>query len=51
MKTVVLTYPLQELVVTPLFLSAEPLGQNLIAVTTQGAVDLTAVKVTLNKAV
>ncbi|KAG8841405.1 hypothetical protein FRB96_007780, partial [Tulasnella sp. 330] len=37
-----------DIVVPPLFLSAEPLGQNLIAVTTQGAVDLTQLKVTLN---
>ncbi|KAH8825196.1 glycoside hydrolase family 44-domain-containing protein [Flagelloscypha sp. PMI_526] len=37
-----------EIVVTPEFLSAEPLGANLVAVTTKGAVDLTSVKFTLN---
>ncbi|KIJ28440.1 glycoside hydrolase family 44 protein [Sphaerobolus stellatus SS14] len=37
-----------EIVVTPEFLSAEPLTSNLIALTTQGAVDLSTVKVKLN---
>ncbi|KAL0576292.1 hypothetical protein V5O48_005701 [Marasmius crinis-equi] len=37
-----------EIVVTPQFLSAEPLGNNLIAVTSKGTVDLKTVKVTLN---
>ncbi|KAF8315612.1 hypothetical protein DL93DRAFT_842355 [Clavulina sp. PMI_390] len=39
---------LSELIVTPLFLSAEPLAQNLLAVTTQGAVDLTKVTAKLS---
>ncbi|KAJ8077241.1 hypothetical protein PM082_001669 [Marasmius tenuissimus] len=37
-----------EIVVKPEFLSAEPLGNNIIAVTTKGTVDLKTVKVTLN---
>ncbi|TFK42363.1 glycoside hydrolase family 44-domain-containing protein [Crucibulum laeve] len=36
------------IVITPEFLSAEPLANNVVAVTTQGAVDLTSVKVALN---
>lgn len=36
---------------TPEFLSAEPLGNNVIAVTTQGAVDLSTVEVKLNNTV
>ncbi|KZP33303.1 carbohydrate-binding module family 1 protein [Athelia psychrophila] len=36
------------IVTEPLFLSAEPLANNIIAVTTQGAVNLSAVEVTLN---
>ncbi|KAF7324981.1 Glycoside hydrolase family 44 protein [Mycena kentingensis (nom. inval.)] len=38
----------QEIVVTPLFLSAEPIAANTIAVTTQGAVDFSTIKVSLN---
>jgi hypothetical protein len=34
--------------VTPQFLSAEPIANNVLAVTTQGAVDLSKVKVTQN---
>ncbi|KAG8961586.1 hypothetical protein FRC05_005918, partial [Tulasnella sp. 425] len=41
---------LTSITVTPLFLSAEPIGNDLIAVTTQGKVDLTTVKVKLNNA-
>jgi hypothetical protein len=37
--------------IPPKFLSAEPLAQNVIAVTTQGAVNFSAVSVTLNNAV
>ncbi|PPQ99990.1 hypothetical protein CVT26_009272 [Gymnopilus dilepis] len=37
-----------EIVIPPKFLSAEPLGNNVLAVTTQGAVDLTDVHVALN---
>lgn len=39
------------IVIEPEFLSAEPLANNIIAVTTQGAVDFSTVKVTLNNAV
>lgn len=39
---------LQEIVVTPKFLSAEPITSNVIAVTTQGNVDLSAIQVALN---
>ncbi|KAJ3573779.1 hypothetical protein NP233_g2216 [Leucocoprinus birnbaumii] len=38
----------EEIVITPEFLSAEPLANNVIAVTTKGNVDLTALKVNLN---
>ncbi|KAF9051973.1 glycoside hydrolase family 44-domain-containing protein [Panaeolus papilionaceus] len=38
----------KELVVTPLFLSAEPLTNSIVAVTTQGKVSLSNVQVTLN---
>ncbi|KAF7303616.1 Endoglucanase A [Mycena indigotica] len=38
----------QSIVVTPLFLSAEPLAANTIAVTTQGAVDFSTFTVSLN---
>ncbi|EJD41439.1 hypothetical protein AURDEDRAFT_186585 [Auricularia subglabra TFB-10046 SS5] len=38
------------IVIEPKFLSAEPLASNIIAVTTQGAVDFSSVKVTLNNA-
>ncbi|KXN91516.1 Beta-mannanase/endoglucanase A [Leucoagaricus sp. SymC.cos] len=38
----------ESIVVTPEFLSAEPLASNVIAVTTKGDVDVTAVKVALN---
>lgn len=38
----------QDIVIAPEFLSAEPLGSNVIAVTTKGGVDLSTVKVTLN---
>ncbi|KZV87503.1 hypothetical protein EXIGLDRAFT_773572 [Exidia glandulosa HHB12029] len=38
------------IVIEPKFLSAEPLANNIIAVTTQGAVDFSTVKVTLNNA-
>ncbi|KAG8937549.1 hypothetical protein FRC04_010654, partial [Tulasnella sp. 424] len=41
---------LTSITVTPLFLSAEPIGNDLIAVTTQGKVDLSTVKVKLNNA-
>ncbi|KAG8986134.1 hypothetical protein FRB90_004197, partial [Tulasnella sp. 427] len=41
---------LSSITVTPLFLTAEPIGNDLIAVTTQGKVDLTTVKVKLNNA-
>ncbi|KAF8969727.1 glycoside hydrolase family 44-domain-containing protein [Flammula alnicola] len=37
-----------EIVIPPLFLSAEPLANDIIAVTTQGAVDLTDIHVALN---
>lgn len=37
--------------VAPKFLSAEPLGQNVIAVTTQGAVNISTVKIVINKVV
>ncbi|KAG8923824.1 hypothetical protein FRC00_005814 [Tulasnella sp. 408] len=36
--------------IEPLFLSAEPIGNDLIAITTQGKVDLSTVKVKLNNA-
>lgn len=42
---------IQSIVVTPQFLSAEPLTNNIVAVTTAGAVDLSTVKVALNNAV
>jgi hypothetical protein len=42
---------LNEITVTPKFLSAEPLPGNLIAVTTQGAVDLSKVAISLNNKV
>lgn len=38
----------QEIVVTPKFLSAEPITSNVVAVTTQGNVDLSTVQVALN---
>jgi len=38
----------EEIVVTPEVLSAEPLANNLIALTTKGAVDLSTLKVKLN---
>ncbi|KAF5358065.1 hypothetical protein D9756_001355 [Leucocoprinus leucothites] len=38
----------EEIVVTPEFLSAEPLASNVVAVTTKGEVDLSTVQVTLN---
>ncbi|KAF7326765.1 Endoglucanase A [Mycena venus] len=41
-------YILGEIVVTPLFLSAEPLAANTIAVTTQGSVDFSTLTVSLN---
>ncbi|KAJ7448690.1 glycoside hydrolase family 44-domain-containing protein [Mycena galericulata] len=41
-------FVVQEIVVTPLFLSAEPLAANTIAVTTQGAVDISTLSVNLN---
>lgn len=41
---------LTSITVTPLFLSAEPIGNDLIAITTQGNVDLSTVKVKLNNA-
>ncbi|KAG8917515.1 hypothetical protein FRC01_002399 [Tulasnella sp. 417] len=41
---------LTSITVEPLFLSAEPIGNDLIAVTTQGNVNLTTVKVKLNNA-
>ncbi|RDX55250.1 hypothetical protein OH76DRAFT_1339899 [Lentinus brumalis] len=41
---------LSEIIVTPKFLSAEPLAGNVIAVTHQGAVDLSQVSVKLNNA-
>ncbi|KAG8960613.1 hypothetical protein FRC05_006721 [Tulasnella sp. 425] len=41
---------LTSITVAPLFLSAEPIGNDLIAVTTQGKVDLSTVKVKLNNA-
>ncbi|KAF5330498.1 hypothetical protein D9619_005404 [Psilocybe cf. subviscida] len=37
-----------EIVITPKFLSAEPITSNVVAVTTQGNVDLSTVKVALN---
>ncbi|KAJ3573789.1 hypothetical protein NP233_g2215 [Leucocoprinus birnbaumii] len=40
---------LEEIIVTPEFLSAEPLANNIIAVTTKGNVDLSTVKVALNR--
>jgi hypothetical protein len=39
-----------ELVITPEFLSAEPLAGNVIAVTSQGAVDFSQVSATMNNA-
>ncbi|KAG8988584.1 hypothetical protein FRB90_002671 [Tulasnella sp. 427] len=39
---------LTSITVQPLFLSAEPIGNDIIAVTTQGKVDLSTVKVKLN---
>lgn len=41
----------QQIVTTPQFLSAEPITNNVLAVTTVGAVDLTTVQVNLNGAV
>lgn len=41
----------ESIVITPEFLSAEPLANNVIAVTTKGEVDLSAVTVSLNGAV
>ncbi|KAJ7062139.1 glycoside hydrolase family 44-domain-containing protein [Mycena amicta] len=38
----------QSIIITPLFLSAEPLAANTIAVTTQGAVDFSTLTVSLN---
>ena len=38
----------QSIVITPLFLSAEPLAANTIAVTTQGAVDFSTMTVSMN---
>ncbi|KAF9448877.1 glycoside hydrolase family 44 protein [Macrolepiota fuliginosa MF-IS2] len=38
----------ESIVITPEFLSAEPLASNIIAVTTKGAVDLSSVSVALN---
>ena len=46
----VLTVP-QSIVVQPLFLSAEPIANRYVAVTTQGTVDFANVVVTLNNAV
>jgi hypothetical protein len=42
---------LTEIVVTPKFLSAEPLPGNIIAVTSQGIVDFNKISVMLNNAV
>ncbi|KAI0264118.1 glycoside hydrolase family 44-domain-containing protein [Gloeopeniophorella convolvens] len=39
---------LDEIIVTPQFLSAEPLGTNLIAVTSKGAVNYTSLSIELN---
>lgn len=41
----------ESIVITPEFLSAEPLASNVVAVTTKGEVDLNAVKVALNGSV
>ncbi|KAJ7107820.1 glycoside hydrolase family 44-domain-containing protein [Mycena epipterygia] len=41
-------FVVQSIVIPPLFLSAEPIAANTIAVTTQGAVDLSTLEVTLN---
>ncbi|KAJ6483205.1 glycoside hydrolase family 44-domain-containing protein [Mycena sanguinolenta] len=41
-------FVVKEIIIPPLFLSAEPLAANTIAVTTQGAVDLSALTVSLN---
>ncbi|KAG8906530.1 hypothetical protein FRC00_012535, partial [Tulasnella sp. 408] len=41
---------LTSITIEPLFLSAEPIGNDLIAITTQGNVDLSTVKVKLNNA-
>ncbi|KAJ6483211.1 glycoside hydrolase family 44-domain-containing protein [Mycena sanguinolenta] len=41
-------FVVQQIIIPPLFLSAEPLAANTIAVTTQGAVDFSAFTVSLN---
>ncbi|KAG8906539.1 hypothetical protein FRC00_012518, partial [Tulasnella sp. 408] len=41
---------LTSITIEPLFLSAEPIGNDIIAITTQGNVDLSTVKVKLNNA-
>ncbi|KAF8197757.1 glycoside hydrolase family 44-domain-containing protein [Mycena galopus ATCC 62051] len=41
-------FVVQEIIIPPLFLSAEPLAANTIAVTTQGAVDFSTLSVELN---
>lgn len=38
----------ESIVITPEFLSAEPLGSNVVAVTTKGDVDFSTVRVKLN---
>jgi phosphatidylinositol glycan class B len=42
---------IESIVISPEFLSAEPLANNVVAVTTKGEVDLSAVKVALNGSV
>lgn len=41
-------FVVQSIVIPPIFLSAEPIGANTIAVTTQGAVDFSTLEVTMN---